>query len=243
MSGTRMNIFEIQLQDLHTGTTIATAGGRVYVATANDASKAVLYNADTGLALANPVTPSNGYIRFATLATVETVDIYGMAGGGQSFVRKGVQPGGTTEIFIEGSRADQCQVVPFAAADVTAATEIDTGFDLPQNALVLPDVSIIVSTVDATETIDVGLLSSESGGDADGFIVAASVATAGRIRGALVGTDTLGALLKEDTNGSTVLVPATYPVGATARSVTFTLSTGTDTAEGFICIHYQRALN
>ncbi len=243
MSGTRMNVFEIQLQDLHTNTTLTTAGGKVYVATAGDAAKATIYSPTTGLAVSNPLTPSNGKITFATLATVETVDLYGQAGGGQAFVRKGILPGGTTEIFIEGGRADQCLVIPFAAADVTAATEIDTGFDLPTNALVMPDVSIIVTTIDATETMDVGLLSGESGGDADGFLVAASVAVAGRIRGALVGTDTLGALLKEDTNAGPVLVPATYPVGATAKSVTFTLSTGSDTGEGFICIHYQRALN
>ena len=59
--------------------------------------------------------------------------------------------------------------------------EIDTGFDLNANDVVLDawvDVITPESTA-ATKTIDVGLLSSESGGDADGFIDGISTATAG----------------------------------------------------------------
>lgn len=242
MSGTRYNVFEIQMQDLHTETTIATVGGKVLVTAAGSAAKATLYNADTFQALSNPITPTRGKIRFATAESVMSVDLFGMAPGGQAFVRQDVVPG-TAEIFIEADRADQELVIPFSIADTTAATETDTGFDLPTGALVLPWVAVKVATADSTEDINVGLLSSESGGDADGFLVAASVGTAATVRGALAGTDTLGALLKEDTNGSSVLVPASYVVGATAKSVTYTLSTGTDTAAGYIRIPYRRDLS
>lgn len=242
MSGTRYSVYEIQLQDLHNGTTIVGSGGKAVITTAGDAARATLYNADTFASLSQPISPTNGKFRFATLATVTSVDIYGMAAGGQCFVRKGIAPGAPTEIFLEGNRAEQELVIPWAAAEVTATTEFDTGFDLPTKALVMPWVSIEVSTIDATETIDVGLLSSESGGDANGFLAAASVGTAGLVRGTLVGTDTLGALLSEDSGGSGPLVPAAYVVGATAVSVTLTTSAGSDTGEGFIRIPYRRSL-
>ncbi|MBU8540184.1 hypothetical protein [Falsiroseomonas tokyonensis] len=242
MAETQFHIYEVQLQDSASGTTIAVAGGTVYVATADDAAKATIYNPDTNLAMANPLTPTRGKIRFMTLATVETVDLYGMAPGGQAFVRRGVAPGAVQEIYIDTGRAEQTLTIPWATSDVVHSVEQDTGFDLPRNALVSPFVSLLVTAIDATEDIDVGLLSSESGGDADGFLDAASIATLGTVRGALAGTDTLGALLKEDTNAGSVLVPASYVVGATARSVTYTLSMNADTGKGFISIPYRLAL-
>src|SRR6185437_12449420 len=57
--------------------------------------------------------------------------------------------------------------------------EQDTGWDLPAKAMVL-DVLVDVETAEATggtKTMTVGLKSSESGGDADGFAVGLSAAT------------------------------------------------------------------
>jgi len=240
MSATRYNIYEIQLQDLWPGPSVTGSGGTLYVATAGAANKATLYNADTYAALANPVTGVNGKFRFATLATLDSVDVYGMSAGGVAFQRRGVTPFNNQEIFLEAHRPDHTLVIPWAAADVTAATEYDTGFNLPVGAMVMPFTAIRVTVVDATETIDVGLLSSETGGDADGFVVAASVATLGTIKGALVGTDTLGALLKEDTNAASVFVPSIHPVNTTAVSVSLTTSAGSDTGQGFLMISYIR---
>ena len=69
-------------------------------------------------------------------------------------------------------------------------TETDTGWDLPAKAIV-HDVFVDVTTAEATggtKTVDVGLLSSESGGDADGFLDALSVAATGGIRGLVAKT-------------------------------------------------------
>lgn len=66
----------------------------------------------------------------------------------------------------------------------SAASEVDTSWDLPADAIVR-DVFIQVNTAEATgttKTIDIGLLSSESGGDADGFADGISVAAAGEFR-------------------------------------------------------------
>lgn len=68
--------------------------------------------------------------------------------------------------------------------------EQDTGWDLPANSIVI-DVFLDVTTAEVTggtKTMDVGLLSSESGGDTDGFLRGVSVATTGVRRGGFVST-------------------------------------------------------
>jgi hypothetical protein len=85
-------------------------------------------------------------------------------------------------------------------------SEQDTGYDLPPKAI-LRNVYLDVTTVEATggtKTIDIGLLASETGGDANGFLAAVSCSgTAGLRQGTVsTGTATLGALLKEDVQGS-----------------------------------------
>lgn len=69
-------------------------------------------------------------------------------------------------------------------------TETDLGFDLPAYAVV-DEVLIDVITAEATgatKTLDIGLLSSESGGDADGFLDGVSVSSTGLKRAAVTVT-------------------------------------------------------
>ena len=72
--------------------------------------------------------------------------------------------------------------IPVTATEAanTTATEKDTGFDLKAGWTVL-DAWIVVNTADADETVDVGTDSNDSGGDADGLIAAASLATTGLV--------------------------------------------------------------
>ena len=124
------------------------------------------------------------------------------------------------------------------AANATA-TEKDTGFDLKAGWTVL-DAWIVVNTVDAEETVDVGTDS-----DADGLIVGASLATAGLVYpDATVSTGdnetyysatTRGALLADyivgsDTaSGFGLFHKKPYTVAADI-ALTFTTSDGTATA-------------
>jgi len=78
------------------------------------------------------------------------------------------------------------EVVSLPLKYLAGGTEVSTGFVLPTNSIIYPDeMFVIVDTLDATETLDVGILSSEAGGDADGFIDGISVATAGFIKPAV----------------------------------------------------------
>ena len=236
-----MRHYRMQLVDMVTNAAIQTSGGKAYVATANDAAKATLYDAD-GAALTNPVSLTNGIIDFYVADTVASVDLFIQAPSGHFVVAKGVSASGPNSIYIDKGRATTVMVIPFSIADTTATAETDTGFDLPTNALVLADgMAVDVLTLDATETIDVGILSSESGGDADGFLAAASVGTAVTVVGTLTnGEQTLGILLSvQDSANAGDLVPEAHRCDGTAKSISYTLTAGTDTAEGFIKIPVQ----
>lgn len=113
---------------------------------------------------------------------------------------------------------------------VAATTEQDTGFDLPLKGVVM-DCWLDVRTFEATgatKTVDLGLLTGESGGDPDGFIDGLSVATSAGIKQPVLtkSAETVGALLKYTItdNGS-----ATHPqrqwhvLNGTAKSLTYTL--------------------
>lgn len=223
------------------GAMITATGGKVQVNTAGDASKATIYDS-TGAAITttSALALTNGGYTFYVADSVSSVDLYIMAPGGQFIVKRGVTPG-LNEIAIDTVNLNQVAVIPFSASDSTAATEKDTGFDFPLYSQVLPYPTIRVTTVDATETIDVGLLSSETAGDADGFLALASVATAGLVKGTITnGTPTLGALMyvQDSANAGDESREGHVITGSNATSITYTLTAGSDTAEGFVLIPY-----
>jgi len=135
--------------------------------------------------------------------------------------------------------------IPVNATQAAAAAgaEYDTGFDLQAGWWVL-DSWIVVNTVDATETVDVGTNSNHSG-DSDGLIVAASLATSGLVYpDATVTAGATETYYSANTKGALL---ADYIVGTNADQdyglfhkkpfkvaadidLTFTTSAGTDTA-------------
>jgi hypothetical protein len=233
--------FEIQLADL-TGEIVASTGGSVTICTVNTARQAAVATSATGSQAItnNPVALNRGKIDFYTSDDVDTVDLYIMTPTGQFIVRKGVKSSGPNEIMYDTMDRYTVAVVPFAFTDSAATVEQDTGIDLPTGALVLPNVSIVVTEVDATETVDIGMLSSESGGDADGFGVTLSVATLGTVKATLTnGAATLGALLRvQDSANAGDLVPEARVITAANRSISYTSSAGSDTFAGFAQIPY-----
>jgi hypothetical protein len=245
--------YDIQLVDSFTGKNLTATGGVFYVtdpsvSAANAGRKATLYNPDSNFAaLANPVSMTKGKVRFAVagaatigMATIPTMDIYGISGNGIAFQIRGALPG-QGEIRLASSRTAQVLMIPFNINDTTATVETDTGFDLTPGMIINPlGCSVYVTAIDATETINVGLLSSESGGDADGILAILSVGTLGVIAPTLAsGAETIGALLKVASDSG--MVPRQHVV-TTAVSVSYTLTAGSDTAGGVIHISYNRPI-
>lgn len=120
-------------------------------------------------------------------------------------------------------------------------SETQTEFTLPTNAIV-HDVMLNVITVDATETVDVGTAGTSN--DPNGFLAAASLATAGLVRGNLAdGAITLGALLYEETGtGADVAYARSPNISAGGDPVTYTCSAGSDTAVFDIIIDYTEVV-
>ncbi|MEE9304252.1 MAG: hypothetical protein V3U84_10775 [Thiotrichaceae bacterium] len=114
-------------------------------------------------------------------------------------------------------------------------TETQTEFTLPATAIVR-DVFLNVITVDATETVDVGTQGTSN--DPNGYLAAASLATAGLVYGSLAdGAVTRGALLFEITEATTAA--ARMPdITAGGDPVSYTCSAGSDTAVFDIIIDY-----
>lgn len=252
-----MRKYRIQLHDSVTQEAIITSGGKAYVAGNGQEAKVTLYT-EAGAALANPVSLTYGAIEFWTSDDIPKVDLYIQAPSGHFLVAKNVLPSGPNALFVDKSRSQTVMVIPFSSADTSDATETDTGFDLPTNAAVLPmGIGIDVTNAASTETADLGILASESGGDANGFIalgaigtaasvVAGNVVTAGGSETYLSST-TLGALVNDFLAGSDsggdvgTTNPKAYICNGTAKSISYTLTAGTGVlvGEGFFKIPLQ----
>jgi len=233
-----MKHYSIQLIDTVSGKSIDGSGGKAYVAKSGDAQKETLYT-KAGGALANPITLTNGKLDFYVADTVVDVDLYVQAPSGHFVVAKDVVPSGET-IYVDKGRSTATYVIPFSIADTTATTETSTGFAIPSGGMVLPTgVGLDVLTADSTETVDLGTLSTDSG-DANGFIAAASVGSVATVKASLAnGATTLGALLyvQDSANAGDKAPEADVSMGG--KTITYTLTAGTDTAEGFFKLPVQ----
>lgn len=247
--------YQIQLIDLSTGLALNHAGS-VRVTAIGTPTKVTTYGFTTEAADSSTITFSNGLIKFKTADTVNSVDIYGVTEKGYPIVLKGAKPGGNTSHKLDVNNRLQTLIIPFdiVDSDIADATEFDTGFDLATNQAVLsPGVGVYVETLDSTETIEVGILSSESGGDADGFIDALSLTTAAYVAADVTVTTgsntkffaaapTKGVLLADFQAGTDVdqdegmWHEKPYVCNGTAKSISLTLTTGTDTGAGYIIL-------
>jgi hypothetical protein len=228
-------IVNFQLTDRNGKAVLATGGMAQVCVNGSPDKVSAVFDANQ-VATTNPVALSRGMLYFEVAKSVTILDIYMATPTGQFVVLKNVVPGDRSTVAYDPLDLKSEWVIPFSHADSTDAVEKDTGFDLPSGALVESFPGLEIVDIDATETINVGILSTEPSGDADGFIAVASVATIGSVRiSVLNGADTLGALLKvQDSVNAGDDAPAPHAVLSTSRSISYTTTTGTDTASGFI---------
>lgn len=238
------SIFNIALMDRSSGKAANTTGGKwLVVPTGTAGPLATLLNPDSNYAaLTQPITSTSGVIRFAIAGAPITqgVDIYGFTGDGSFIKIINAKPGDPTEWFIGGGGAAgglETAIVPFLGTDYPATVEKSTGLQFKANSIILPHPSFQTLTVQSGKTIQAGLLASESGGAAAGFIDAISMATAGTVVAKLASTGTLGSLLRETTTGAAAVIPVPYAIAA-AVSISFTGSSGSTTAAGFLHIPF-----
>lgn len=259
--GLMLTAWSLQLVDVSRSdaqSSVDDDSGKVMILTEDTPDSPTIYTDENGTVLTETfgiaVLPFvNGRVTFWTANTVQAVDISGITADGRAIGMNSVTPS-VGRIVVNPVGAFQVLAIPFGASD---NVERDTGLDLPSNCLLTADgIKLRVTTVDATETIDVGLLSSEGGGDANGFITLASVANAGfvellpQITGGtnidFVGARFVGDLLATSITGADAVAtvggftPKVYRTDGTAKSITYTGSAGSDTAAGYIYLTYTR---
>lgn len=248
--------WEFQLWDTQRKASIDDDSAQLLVLTAGAPTSPTIYSDDKGTAVSNAVrTPRtfvNGRVRFWTERSVASVDLSLITSKGESYFYEDVVSS-QHRLDVDPFERDHVLVVPFGVSD---NSETDTGINLPANLLVR-DAFIKVTTTDATETLDVGILSSETNGDADGFVLATSVANAGYVNqfpvvtgGAnidySVHTAGKGAFLKQGIAGADAVAtvggvePRYYVTDGVATSITYTGSAGSDTAAGYVCFLLTR---
>lgn len=228
------------------------SGVLVFVYDAGTKTLSTIYSDRKRTAKTNPISRT----QFATDAGVlfygasASYDIYLAHTDGSVAFYGGVSP---LEHRLPLSRTGADRLLVFPMVFNSGGTEVDTGLDLPLGSLVY-DAWVNVTTVDATETVDVGLLSSGTNGDADGFLAAVSVATAGvparftyttGSNETYLSAVTYGALLAARSLGNDVATDVGsfgrlqhFVTGSNTTRVTYTPSTS-DTFVGYGYIAYK----
>lgn len=151
-------------------------------------------------------------------------------------------------VVVEGGYAPYAKVVKLVADGTTA--EIDTGYDLPAKAIVSDAVLVVTAAASAGSVVDVGLLSTSSGGDADGFLDGVSSTGVHMRTGVPTATSsagfsatTRGAFLRTFFAGVESSSPGVHNIkdhlsdSVTAKSVTFTLNGTSTTFRGDLILH------
>jgi hypothetical protein len=239
----------VQLKDVYKQVNINDASPTVFVCYAGTPVLATITDLD-GNALTSPFQPSNNSVLTNSLIEFlysisasggETgLDIYGITAKGHWFEYLGItpsNPSGPNEINIDTSIKQWRMKIPFAIANgAVAATEFSCGIKLPASAMILDRLhgcGLLMTTIQSGKTITAGILSTDTGGAAAGFINGSSLAP------------TAPALLVTGTNGSLFSTNAPYNTdsetgsAANGLDVSYTLSSGTTTAQGFILLPYM----
>jgi len=232
--GIALKRYDIQLSETQFGGAIIAAGGKCIVCKAGTPDKETLYDPNTELAIANPLTPVRGKISFCVPVERTAVDLYIQTPAGQFVVKRNVIPSGDNEIVLYGFNNKQMYVIPFSIADTTAAAETRTGISIPTNGAVQFNPLVKVTTADATQTLDVGTLSTDSG-DADGFLDGVLMTNLGLVKGTqATAGKTLGTKLFVQDSANAGDSTGEQDISQAGKEITYTLNAATDTAKGFI---------
>lgn len=229
------------------GETITDTGGgsaaaAVYTASqVRSCAKERMFNKQ-GAVITNPMAMTNGAVEFFVGDQTQSIDLYVQSPTGHFLVKSDVKPEEGAGYTIDTSIRHTLMQIPFHSVDYTAASEVSTGFLEPANALMLPNPAVRVLTVHAAKTIEAGTLSTEAGGDADGYIDAVSLATAGVVKCSIANgaANTMGALfeVQDSANAGDLTAEASVSV---AHTITITTSAATTTAEGWLMLPVELA--
>lgn len=227
------------------------SGALVFVYTTDSKTLATIYSDFKLTSKTNPISrtvfAAAKSIDFWSAATSH--DLYVNLSTGEELVVYGVTPS-THLLVLDRATVHKHLVIPFTGG----STEVDSGIDFPNNVWVKA-LMVDVVTADTTETLDVGILSTETSGDANGLLSAVSLGIAGMIKpiatttgttetyistysyGALMGPGVVGTNAESDFGLGHIT--GHFVTGANGRSISHQASAGTDTGAGYIHIWFD----
>jgi hypothetical protein len=218
-------------------TPIADSTGVINILAADDPSEVTLYADTSGSSASNPLTFTNGRVRFYTAASVTSVDITGLTAKGHAFFYQGITPS-VHRIVIDPTRVSHTLVIPYQVVGASE-TIVDTGFDILNNMLVR-DCFVHVTTAGTGATLDIGTST-----DSDGFVDGVSAATTGYpvtlLEEVLTSATQIGALLSIALTADYVRKLHKRANATSGANIVYTNTTSSSTAgEGYIHIQYHR---
>ena len=216
---------------------ISDSTGVINILTENDPSEVTIYSDLNGTSASNPLTFTNGRVRFYTATSVTAVDITGLTAKGHAFFYESITPS-THRIVIDPTRMVQKMVIPYQVVGASEAI-VDTGFDILDNMLIT-DIELHVTTVGTGATLDIGT-STDSDGFADGVSAATTGWPATLMEEALVSTSSLLGALLANITGTNVRKKHKRANATSGANIVYTNTTSSSTAgEGYIYLTYTR---
>jgi hypothetical protein len=229
--------YRLQLQNTVNGKAIQ-GGGWARICTQGAPAAVAVTDLDDTAISTYGVTISNGNLEFRVAETVEAVDIFGMTDTGYPIVARNVKPGDSA-LFIDPTKLDGTIILPFdvgSDSDISANTEIDTGFELVLGQMIMASgAGAYVTEADAGIGLDVGVDSTSGNDDADGLLDGVSMTTATYVAGTVgysIGTNTV---FVDIAGGSQVFTYGDLLTGPGTK-VAIAEGADTNTDEGFYVI-------
>ncbi len=175
----------LQLVDTRTKKPIDDDTGLANVLVASDASEETIYSNDKGTSGSNPLTITNGIIRFFTASSVTSVDITILTANGRAFFLEGVTAS-MHRVDVNTEKENYTLILPYSMNTGCDAVA-DTGFDLIAGMKVR-DVFVHSTTGSTANGINIGV----SGTTAGFLALVTTTSTGWKLHGSPIYTNATG---------------------------------------------------
>jgi len=249
--------YYVQLINKRTKGAIDDDTGLCNVLTASTAAEATIYSDENGTSASNPLTMTDGIIRFFTAIAITTVDLSILTASGHAVFIEALTPSQHRIDVDTDNFNDQRLIIPFCSLTASNIGVIDTGFDLLAGMQV-KDIYAHITTAGTGGLFSVGVsadLSATSAkfllsanGSATGWkVYDVPVFTSNSVGSMISGVQVLGPYLCSfgtgvntavDLGGVGWFVKKKYQVTAVTSLVMFSNTTGTE-SYGYLYVVYD----
>lgn len=237
MAATGFREWKFDLFNTRTRTYISDSTGIAVVLTDGSPVKVTIYSDDRGTTATNPITFTNGVIRFFTADTTSTIDLSVQTAAGHAFFLESAAES-QHRVDVNPDLMNQKLVVPYL---IVGASEVnvDTGFDVFANMLV-KDIEIDVFTAGTGAVLTVGT-STASTGFCSGMVASTTGFPVTILEEALVSTSSLFGTLLALATGTNVRKKHIRANATSGANIVYQNTTSSSTAgNGYIYLLFDR---